>query len=280
MYMFKNITFNVLPALNINKNFDKYYYLFNNNKNKNISLVNQSIQLIVYYILSTSVKENRSNNTILLNNLINDMKNKVSLNSSTQYLTYLKIQSILDFWYFTKLLGYGDKFMPNTNFMNFLENKVMVIEYHLERQNLVELIYLYIFIRTLEYCDYSKYKKYLKYIAFIEKVLEKNTVIYGYYLTHVILYDCYFKKTEYVSKTSLDAFDKLKNFCKNRLEYTAKNIDLISEIVLCCKLCGKYDFMFLSKLINCIIENDKFNNYNNYHLNAVLVCASGNYLNE
>ena len=260
----------------LNDKFNKYLYFFNKNNN-NLSIVDESIKLLIYYIFYKNDIKDKNNNIVFLNKSISNIKNKI--NYSTLNLNYLDIQAYLDFWYLTKLLNHADKFKPNISFLNFLENKVMNIEYHLENKNHRILMMLYIFIRTLEYCDYTKYKKYLKYIKSIEEITNEDTIAYGYYLTHVILYDCKFGKSNYISKSSIDAFSKLEKFCDKRLNYNSKNIDLIAEIILCCKLCNKYDFKFLVKLVNTIIENDKNINYKDYHLNAVLVCCSINYWN-
>ena len=179
------------------------------------------------------------------------------------------LQAQLDYWYYTKLLGYGNKYKPKDKMIKLFisEKKIKKIEHP------ADAILIYIYIRTLAYCDYNKYKYLLKYIPFLRKK-SKNTKepkYYAYFLTHIILYDTQFGKKNEIPLSSKIALKKLYHFCKYKLKYNRENIDLMGEIILCCKLCNNYNFPLYSKLIQNIIPAQLFSHY---HENAVLVAAT------
>ena len=176
------------------------------------------------------------------------------------------LQSKLDYWYYTKLLGYGDTykvddkiiktFMTDARIKNVTDPKDAVI--------------LYIYIRTLSYCDSKNYGRLNKYVPLLKKVAKQDYYLHAYFLTHVILYDTQFGQKK-ARKSSFEALKELDSFCEKQLKFERENVDLMAEIIICCKLCQAYDFPFYSKLVKNITPTETFLNY---HENAVLAVAT------
>ena len=172
----------------------------------------------------------------------------------------------LDYWYYTKLLGHGDQykvsgktittFMTDTRLKNVTDPKDAVI--------------LYIYIRTLSYCDSKKFGRLNQYVPQLKKIAAKDDFLYAYFLTHVILYDTQFGHKK-ARKTSLNALKELESFCENNLKFEREHVDLMSEIIICCRLCQADDFPFYSKLVQHILPTKSFLNY---HENGVLAAAT------
>lgn len=176
------------------------------------------------------------------------------------------LQAKLDYWYYTKLLGYRDKYRVRSHTI-----KRIITDGNIKNvDNPRDAVLLYIYVRTLSCCDKKKYGQFKKYVPLLRKAVKKDNNLYAYFLTHVILYDTNFGQKE-APKSSLEALKELHDFCENELKYERENVDLMSEIIICCKLCNAYDFPFYSKLIKNIISTDKFLNY---HENAVLAAAT------
>ena len=120
-------------------------------------------------------------------------------------------------------------------------------------------------------CDYKKYKHLEKYFDFLESMSTKNYIVYGYYLTHIILYNTKFGKVKDNSISSIEALDKLNNLCENKLRFDRKEVDLIAEIILCCNLLNNTEFPYYSKLMLLI---DQTNDYLNLHEQTVLTVVN------
>ncbi|MBU0986193.1 MAG: hypothetical protein KKH68_02975, partial [Proteobacteria bacterium] len=133
-----------------------------------------------------------------------------------------------------------------------------------------DAVLLYIYVRALACCDSEKYGKLKKYIPLLQKTAQKDHNFYTYFLTHVILYDTYFGQKK-APKSSFNALNELHGFCEDQLKFERNNVDLMSEIIICCKLCKAYDFPFYAKLVRNVISTETFLHY---HESAVLAAAT------
>jgi hypothetical protein len=176
------------------------------------------------------------------------------------------LQAKLDYWYYTKLLGYGDQYRVNDEMIKISMTDEKIKNATHPRDSVL----LYIYIRALSCCDSEKYGQFNKYISLLRKAGKKDANLYAYFLTHVVLYDTHFGQKE-APKSSLEALNELHDFCKNKLKFERENIDLMSEIIICCKLCQSYDFPFYSKLVSYIMPTETFRDY---HECAVLAAAT------
>ena len=136
-------------------------------------------------------------------------------------------------------------------------------------------VLMYIYIRALTFCNNSKYKHLNIYIKELIPIIKKDMAYYGYYLTHVILYDKQFGKKKITPISSKMILIQLNKFCKNEFNKSNKlystKADLIGEIIICCKLVGAYNFPYYSKLVRQILQ---VNTSKNFHQDAVLAVAS------
>ena len=136
-------------------------------------------------------------------------------------------------------------------------------------------VLMYIYIRALTFCNNSKYKHLNIYIKELIPIIKKDTTYYGYYLTHVILYDKQFGKKKITPISSKIILIELNKFCKNEFNKSNKlystKADLIGEIIICCKLVGAYNFPYYSKLIRQILQ---VNRSKDFHQDAVLAVVS------
>jgi len=177
-----------------------------------------------------------------------------------------ELQSKLDYCYYTKLLGYGDKYKVSSETIKTFMTDAKIKNV----TNPKDAVIFYIYIRTLSFCDPEKYRQFNKYVPLLRKVAKKDYNLYAYFLTHVILYDTQFGQKK-APKSSFEALKELHSFCKNELKFERENVDLMSEIIICCKLCKAYDFPFYSKLVRHVIPTETFRDY---HENAVLAVAT------
>ncbi|MFC1812245.1 DUF6895 family protein [Thermodesulfobacteriota bacterium] len=199
--------------------------------------------------------------TSLLGSVISKMRGMLKKQRSLYDL-----QAKLDYWYYTKLLGYGDQYRVNDEMIkiSMTDEKIKSVTHPRDS------VLIYIYIRALSYCDSEKYGQFNKYISLLRKAGKKDANLYAYFLTHVVLYDTHFGQKK-APKSSLEALNELHDFCKNKLKFERENIDLMSEIIICCKLCQSYDFPFYSKLVSYIMPTETFRDY---HESAVLAAAT------
>jgi hypothetical protein len=209
----------------------------------------------------SEIKGTAEKPTSLLKSVISKIKGMVAKPTSLYDL-----QAKLDYWYYTKLLGYGDKYKVNGEMIK----KFMTDDKIKNVTNPRDAVLLYIYVRTLSCCDSKKYGQFNKYLPLLKKVAKKDYNFYAYLLTHVILYDTHFGQKK-APKSSFEALGELHSFCKNKLKFERANVDLMSEIIICCKLCKAYDFPFYSKLLKNVIPTRTFQSY---HENAVLTAAT------
>ena len=127
-------------------------------------------------------------------------------------------------------------------------------------------------------CD-SKYKYLTKYFSNLMNISKKDKILYGYYLTHIILYDL---KFSYQSFNELDnkensdfAIKELIRLCSTKDILIIKDPDLLGEILFCFKLCSVNNNNLYLQIYNIL---SKVKPSKDYHLNVVL--AGTSYLTE
>jgi len=199
--------------------------------------------------------------TTLSGNIISTIRRMLKKQKSLYAL-----QAKLDYWYYTKLLGHGDQYKVNDEMIKILitDEKIKNVTHPRDA------VILYIYIRALSCCDSEKYGQFNKYVSLLRKVGKKDAIFYAYFLTHVVLYDTHFGQKK-APESSFAALNELHGFCDNKLKFERENVDLMSEIIICCKLCQFYDFPFYSKLVRYIMPTETFRDY---HECAVLAAAT------
>jgi len=199
--------------------------------------------------------------TSLFKRVISKIKAKAEQSTSLY-----ELQSKLDCWYYTKLLGHGDKYKVSDKTIKIFMTDIRIKNV----TNPKDAVILYIYIRTLSYCDSTKYGGLNQYVPLLKKIAKKDDDIYAYFLTHVILYDTQFGQKK-ARKNTFKALEELHVYCEDELKFERDYVDLMSEIIICCKLCKAYDFPFYSKLVRNIISTETFQHY---HEKAVLAAAT------
>jgi hypothetical protein len=179
---------------------------------------------------------------------------------------FYELQSKLDYWYYTKLLGFGNEYKINGEIVK----KIITDDRIKTVTDPKDAVLLYIYLRTLSFCDPEKYGQFKKYVSLLRNIAQKDPYFYAYFLTHVILYDTNFGQKN-APQSSFEALKELHAFCENSLKFERENVDLMSEIIICCKLCKTHDFPFYAKLVKNIMPTEKFLHY---HENAVLAAAT------
>ncbi len=218
--------------------------------------LDQYLESVISTILERAEKP-----TSLLESITSKIKQIVAKQASLYGL-----QPKLDYWYYTKLLGHKDKYKANHE----LIKKIIPDAKIKNVTNSKDAVLFYIYVRTLSFCDLEEYGRFNKYISILRKEAIKDTDLYAYFLTHVILYDTNFGQKK-APKSSFKALKELEDFCKNNLKFERQYVDLMSEIIICCKLCKAYDFPFYAKLVKNIMTTETFQHY---HENAVLAAAT------
>ena len=163
------------------------------------------------------------------------------------------------------MLGLGDTYRVNDKLIKKFLNKKKI----LETTEPDEAVLLYIFIRILLYCD-PKYLYLAKYIPHLERVTKKDPRMHAYFLTHIILYDTNFGLRP-PPKKAIKVFKKLHSLCNHDLHLSRENVDLFSEIIICCRICKLHKFPHYPRLMNYILQTDK---PEGYHEKATLAAAT------
>ena len=207
-----------------------------------------SYKLIYLFFLSLKDKTTELKKRVL--HLLKDIKVFIKDENQT-----LDPQSYLDFWYYTKLLGFGDLFKPPNKFLTEL---VHSIREGCGDKDPVEAVFHYIYIRILLECDYEEYSSLSLYIEGLELITHQDAVYYGYYLTHIVLYDLKFGLKNHkplLPETTQDAIQKLVALCETHSDIiNDENVDLLTEIMLCFTLCGVRPETLYSQILNILEE--------------------------
>ena len=191
----------------------------------------------------------------------------IDIKKINQFKKGIDVQSILDFWYCTKILGYKNRFKPNKLFLDYvyelMKNK---------SDNPSDSLLIYIYYRTLSYCDNKSLS--ITKINILKNNIKKNTIIYGYYLTHIILYDLkfgYIKIENLSKKKNVErAINELIILCNDERMLLPHNADLLCEIMICFKLCNIKNDIFDLQIYN-ILNRVKITDF---HLNTVFAILS------
>jgi len=162
-------------------------------------------------------------------------------------LTFVELHPKLDAWYFTKEEGCGDEFQPNPLFMQACMDKA-----RLDRVDSPhDAVVVYTYLRMLAHCNPFLYEPVLRARSEkLEALCKTNPEIWGYYLTHVILYNVRFTRLRTQVHTpngsTMRAFRELNTLCEKHMK--GLSLDLRGEITLCCKLCPMVPFPALKVL--------------------------------
>ena len=252
----------------LNHRSDYFLKIFLKKRKK--SRTNVSINLITLILFKYNASK-YFNEKKLENNLKQTIKDINKVINKKKITSLFSLQAIIDFWYFTKLLGYKDKFKPSDSIINKYISKTKIENI----QDPMDALLMYIYIRSLTFCNNSKYKHLNKHINELIPIIKQDITYYGYYLTHVIFYDKQFGKNKNILISSKIILIELNKFCKNAFNNSNKlyssKADLIGEIIICCKLVGAYNFPYYSKLIRQILQ---VNRSKDFHQDAVLAVVS------
>ena len=118
------------------------------------------------------------------------------------------------------------------------------------------------------YCEKKIYPK--EYFTSLENIIKKDLIIYGYYLTHIILYDLkfgYINISELPNKSNINwAIGELNILLSNNNLFYSVYADLLGEICFCFQLCNIQNDLLYLYIYNVLnrVEPD------NFHLTNVL----------
>jgi hypothetical protein len=202
----------------------------------------------------------------LLNSLPRSFFKKLISKIREHKLVIDDLQPKLDRWFYTKTIGYGDEYRVDKSLIKkfVTEDKIKQVS------DSDDAVFLYIYIRILSACDPKKYKHLERYFPLLERVAKQKPQSYGYFLTHVILYDTHFGHKK-PSKKALKALVELHKLCEHSLKLERENVDLISEIIVCCKVCKVCNFPHYRRLLNFVNQTRGFTDY---HEKSVLAAAT------
>ena len=178
-------------------------------------------------------------------------------------------QAVLDFWYYTKLLGYQDKYKP----ANALLDSILTL-LKKKPNDPRDAVMFYIYIRILIECD-NKYRYLAKKFSKLIEISKQDQIFYGYYLTHIVLYDLRFSHLSFNKlsnkKDTNFAIKELIKLCFDKDNLLITDPDLLGEVLLCFKLCNVKNDNFYLHMYNIL---SKVKPSNDYHLNIVLAGTS------
>ena len=123
-------------------------------------------------------------------------------------------------------------------------------------------------------CD-SKYNYLTKYFNNLMNISKQDKILYGYYLTHIILYDLKFSHQSFNKLSNKEnsnfAIKELTKLCSNKDKLIITDPDLLGEILFCFKLCNVNNNNLYLQIYNIL---SKVKPSNDYHLNVVLAGTS------
>ncbi len=233
-------------------------------------LKSKTIQHTSIIFTTVFILKNRATQVYKKRNLdavLKQLIKRIPKANSTPTKKLFDLQEKLDYWYFTKLLGFKNKFKPKQSIIDKFFNEKNIISCDDPR----DAVLYYVYIRTLTICDPKKYGNLDKYVSNLKRLSKRDAKCYIYFLTHVILYDLNFGIINTIPKSSKNALVEIYQFCENNLDYIHKDVDLMGEIILCCKLCHTYNFPYYGKLVSRMIPTKVFEQF---HENAVLAVVS------
>jgi len=188
-----------------------------------------SVALITLFVLKYQTLDIFQKNNLQseLEKIIKKLPKNISL------ANIFDVHSAVDFWYFSKQLGYKDEYKVSekelSEFLNPSDLETIT--------DPGEALLYWIIITSLLYCDNQTYKHLESFLPSLEKQCQKNNHVYAYLLTHIILYECIFGKNKPLHNSEI-ALQKLEGHTK-KLKFEQKNIDILAEAVWCAKLCNK-----------------------------------------
>lgn len=213
-----------------------------------------SVGLITLFVLNYKAPQ-----TFKEQELEKELQTIVKKLPKTSYLqTLFDVQSAVDFWYFTKQLGYKDEYKVSEKELSDFLNTSDIEEI----TDPGEALLYWIIIFSLLYCDKEQYKHLEYLLPILEKQCQENKYVYAYLLTHIILYECEFGK-KLPSSHSEEALKKLETHSKT-IPFATENIDILAEIVWCAKLCNKVKkgtFKKLEKKLNSLTSFSYFHEH-------------------
>ena len=159
--------------------------------------------------------------------LLQDCLYKMSMAVVPQKVSLNTLQDHCDACYFTKLFEYKK---PVELSQTFLDRNISreVIE---SIQHPQEALLCWVCLESLRFTHPDYFKTLEQEQQSLEALIKMHHILYGYLLTHIILYDVQFGQKE-PTKKSYDAFKKLKQYAYT-LQISEQNKDLIAEIILC-----------------------------------------------
>lgn len=234
-------------------------------KQYNYNLENISNSIIVFYtikFLFPHIYKKYNISKYLKECILIITNNKLKNNREPSTLHLYNLQKYLDFWYFTKLLnqGFGDKFKINSKYIQYFFSKINTES----KNNPFKSLLYWIYIKILKVCDKNQIIGDVVTRDLINEI-KKNTKIYGYYLTHVVLYDNMFGKRENSNNVKKKISNKINEYIlQNNTEL--KNNDLLSEFIISQYMLHKKIHPKLIRIFNI--------NYKSYHELCVIALAT------
>ncbi|TDT68525.1 proline-specific peptidase [Hypnocyclicus thermotrophus] len=212
------------------------------------SFIEKTDLAIFYYTLSNVSNElsNEINANEKLNNIIsNNLKSEKINNMEMFNKDFFYRQSILDNLYFGKRIGkkIPEKFKDlNWNITNVDDDKGNIILNYIFKRILNDLKYRKINIKNME--------------KNIEIELKNKPFYYGYFLTHIILYD-----SEFFSKNiNISPYYKIIKELENLVDYVIKNkeYDLGYELYMCLSYFQLFENKEYKKLEKFLFKKNVF----------------------
>ncbi len=240
--------------------------MLKSNKLEHTSIIFTTVFLLKYRAKDIYIKYN-------LDDVLKKLIKQIPKANQKSTNTLFDLQEKLDYWYFTLLLGFKDKYKVKISLIDKFVNEKNI----LSCDNPSDAVLFYVYIRTLIQCNPKKYKYLKKYVSNLKRISKRDAKCYIYFLTHIILYDLNFGLTKSIPLSSKKALVEIYKFCEHNLEYIHKDVDLMGEIILCCKLCHTYNFPYYGKLISRMIPTTVFKQFHENAVLTVISCKWDNY---
>ena len=218
-----------------------------------------SVVLLLTKRLNGYIYDSFNGNELFQKNL----ENMNSIHTPSQ-LSWYQLQDYCDASYFVHLFAKDKKFKLPQNFLNKYFNTATMQTIKDPQKAIV----YWICLESLKVTNPDFFVSIQDEQQYLETVTQQDYTIYGYLLTHIILYDTQFG-TQEPTQRSFNAFNDLKKYTQNIVP-TKENVDLVGEIILCYRLFRNKKGRWFKNALKVVSSKKEFRNF---HERCVAVVA-------
>lgn len=171
------------------------------------------------------------------------------------------LQDACDVWYYAVL------YKKNYQYQDIILHAITIYQ-KFKVTNPVDAMIVWICYESLKVTQPEKSKAWVQKQDALVPVIKKNSMIYGYLLTHIIFYEMQFGKKS-ATQFCKTVFKELQELSSG-YPYQGNFVDLLGEIIICYKLLKQNHDDWYKKTISWLKKQEQVTDF---HTQAVLIIA-------